>query len=218
MLTQSPEGMSFVLFLDAGTIFDLRIERLRGVTINLSLIESVKCFRGFIGKLFFEKGDFILKEYTHWVLEGDWGGQIYLSVKVGAVKEERLEAALRIIDIVEWTCNECDGASMYQEVAGGYGEGISGGMGGGRYATTERIWIHDGLNSGLKTWVEAFLFGEVELPTIEQIFGWLIQEDRSLRFPGNRKSVSPKLYRLARVTHARATKCLNTAAPKTSSV
>ena len=170
--------------------------------------------RGFLKKKFSLKGDCISKRGTYWVLEGDWGGQIYLSVRANAVSEKRAFAALWIVDVVQWTCNNdlevCQGACVHLD-KGRPGRPISGGMGGGMFAYS-RIWMHDGLNSGLKTWVEPFLFGEVDLPSVEKIFEWLLQEDQRFHHWSHKE-----LYRLARVAHARASKCLEVAAPEISS-
>jgi len=146
------------------------------------------------------------------VLEGDWGGQIYLSVRVDAVAKERVEAALRIINEVEWTCNDGEGLDAYQ-MKSRPGRPIGGGMGGGTFPLG-RIWMHSGLNSGLATWAEPFLFGEVGLPKIEQIIEWLRVENRSFRHWSHERT-----YKHAQAALILAQKCMNTTdSPQTNKV
>lgn len=57
-------------------------------------------------------------EATRWVvMEGDWGGQIYLSIPVhllpASTTFQQLVDVLKYIDDLSWDCNEGDGASMY---------------------------------------------------------------------------------------------------------
>jgi|GEM_PF-1843866 len=78
---------------------------------------------------------------AHLHMEGDWGGQIYLSVPAAQVfcDEQRLKQLLAEIDEKEWSCNNGDGTSLtYRK---GIKEiGINGGMGGGEI--TDSLWVH----------------------------------------------------------------------------
>lgn len=120
------------------------------------------------------------KRGTFWVLESDWGGQVLMSVPAETVKTELLRAALIIVDAVDWTCNDGDGCSLFQEV-GRPGGAIFGGMGGGIFPRG-RIWIHKNLNSGSRAWVEKFLFDGADLPTVEKLVEWLAEEDCAFQY------------------------------------
>jgi len=87
------------------------------------------------------------------VLEGDWGGQIYLTIPPELVSLylsryplAAVSLLLQEIDRFAWGCNDDDGASAYilepdaEDLEFG---GIAGGMGGGRL--TGSLWLHDGL-------------------------------------------------------------------------
>jgi hypothetical protein len=80
------------------------------------------------------------------VMEGDWGGQIYLVCPVSLVNcdEKALDQLLSELDEIAWDCNEGEGAGMYYERRKP-GEGVAGGMGGG--VATGDLWIHPGLVS-----------------------------------------------------------------------
>lgn len=71
-------------------------------------------------------------EGSYVVLEGDWGGQIYLCCPVSHIKcsQEQLKRLLDDLDAIAWKCNEEEGKGMYFEIRKP-GEGIGGGMGGG---------------------------------------------------------------------------------------
>lgn len=80
------------------------------------------------------------------VLEGDWGGQIYLTIPWRLVGQDALVGALlHWLDWLAWECNEGDGAraSLYDPAEHGEDpeEGIAGGMGGG--ALDDGLWLHD---------------------------------------------------------------------------
>jgi hypothetical protein len=76
------------------------------------------------------------------VLEGDYGGQIYLTCPASVVEcsESTLAALLRELDRIAWPTNDNDGIAMHFEVAP-VGAGIAGGIGGG--IVTESVWVHD---------------------------------------------------------------------------
>lgn len=96
------------------------------------------------------------------VMEGDWGGQIYLTCPTGLVKcgEEALRKLLSKIDQGEWGCNEGGGASMSFGRAKP-GDGVSGGMGGG--AVTDGLWIHGGISPKLAGLIRRVISGESDL-------------------------------------------------------
>jgi hypothetical protein len=75
------------------------------------------------------------------VLEGDGGGQIYLTCPMRHVKcsEETLNKLLHEIDKLEWYCNEGWGVRTYYRRAES-GDGVWGGMGGG--IVEDELWIH----------------------------------------------------------------------------
>jgi hypothetical protein len=77
------------------------------------------------------------------VLEGDYGGQIYVVVPAREVRcsEEALTQLLADIDEGEWA--DEGGARVYYE-RHALGASISGGMGGGTVAAP--IWVHPKLN------------------------------------------------------------------------
>jgi hypothetical protein len=80
------------------------------------------------------------------VLEGDWGGQIYLTIPWRLVGHDALVGALlHWLDWLAWECNEGDGAraSLYDPTRHGDDpeEGIDGGMGGGELR--DGLWLHD---------------------------------------------------------------------------
>ncbi|MBE7680780.1 hypothetical protein [Paenibacillus sp. P13VS] len=79
---------------------------------------------------------------TYVIMEGDWGGQVYLSCPMDIVKcnEDTLKNLLIDLDTIAWDCNEGEGKGLYYEVRQPE-EGICGGMGGGEI--TEKLWIHE---------------------------------------------------------------------------
>ncbi|WP_307215224.1 hypothetical protein [Paenibacillus tundrae] len=64
------------------------------------------------------------------IMEGDDGGQIYLSCPMKLVKcsEETLHILLKDLDTIAWDCNEGEGQGLFYEKLFP-GDGISGGMG-----------------------------------------------------------------------------------------
>jgi hypothetical protein len=92
------------------------------------------------------------------VLEGDYGGQIYVVVRASQVacSEEVLHRLLAEIDATEW--EDPDGARVYYEVQP-MGSGIPGGMGGA--CVTDAIWVHPRLGS-LQTAIAKVLSGAAD--------------------------------------------------------
>jgi|SRR5947209_9982769 len=91
------------------------------------------------------------------ILEGDYGGQIYLVARTSDVRcsEEALQRLLCELDALEW--NDPDGTRVYFEVHQA-GQGIPGGMGGA--VVTEQPWVHPHLRH-LETGIREFLIGKV---------------------------------------------------------
>jgi hypothetical protein len=75
------------------------------------------------------------------IMEGDWGGQIYLTcpMKLVHCSEGALENLLTDLDDIAWHCNEGLGTGIYYEVRKP-GEWISGGLGGGYVSDT--LWVY----------------------------------------------------------------------------
>lgn len=91
------------------------------------------------------------------ILEGDWGGQIYLVVPMSLVlcSEPTLRALLLELDRRQW--NELEGVGLYFE-RHAVGDLIPGGMGGGR--PLSGLWIHRALAlRGLRRAIEEILGG-----------------------------------------------------------
>ncbi len=95
---------------------------------------------------------------AHMYMQGDWGGQIYLSIPARQIVcgMDELQTLLKHIDRREWGCNEGDGKSIgflkaLKDV------GISGGMGGGQ--ANESLWVHESLED-LKSDIEDVLRGK----------------------------------------------------------
>ncbi|MBT5338592.1 hypothetical protein HN858_04640 [Candidatus Falkowbacteria bacterium] len=81
---------------------------------------------------------------TWLVMEGDWGGQIYLSVPIRYVGEDvgeqQLQYLLSRIDRQAWSVNEGDGRSLYLRHTNKAESGVSGGMGGG--LLFDGLWLY----------------------------------------------------------------------------
>lgn len=78
---------------------------------------------------------------TVMVLEGDWGGQVYLTVPVDRLgPDAQLEALLLHLDRIAWPSNEGQGTRVYREDAM-LDEGIPVGMGGG-CVFSDAVWLH----------------------------------------------------------------------------
>lgn len=75
------------------------------------------------------------------VLEGDWGGQVYLTVPLRRIgPNAQLETLLARLDRIAWPSNGGQGRRAYMKAAS-VREGISGGMGGGR-VFSHAVWLH----------------------------------------------------------------------------
>jgi hypothetical protein len=90
------------------------------------------------------------------ILEGDFGGQIYVVARVERVccSEDALRSLLGDIDALEW--NEPEGANIFYE-RHAVGETIRGGMGGA--VVSNEIWTHPTLTVSREA-VVAVLAGE----------------------------------------------------------
>lgn len=91
------------------------------------------------------------------IMEGDWGGQIYLSYPVNLIKcqFDRVEQLLNDINKIEWD-DDGEGARIYFEVKK-VGDGIAGGMKGG--LITDSLWVHSRLEK-LKDEIMDVLLGK----------------------------------------------------------
>jgi hypothetical protein len=77
------------------------------------------------------------------ILEGDWGGQIYLVAQAARVvaDEAALERLLRDLDAIAWPANDAGGARVrYERLPAG--ATVPGGMGGGVVAEAGGLWVH----------------------------------------------------------------------------
>lgn len=106
-----------------------------------------------------------LGDGPYWlVLEGDWGGQIYLTVpwhRVGP--ESRIRVLLKRMNALAWSSNEGDGASAYLTTGD---IGVSGGMGGGRLG--EKLWLHKEFLGEPTSWMQTAA-DELRGATCEQV-------------------------------------------------
>jgi hypothetical protein len=92
------------------------------------------------------------------ILEGDYGGQIYVTCPAKLVKcgEDALGALLDEIDHMEW--DNPSGAGLYYE-RHPVGAGVAGGMGGA--VVLDGVWLHDELEqAGHRPNIEAVLAGK----------------------------------------------------------
>lgn len=76
------------------------------------------------------------------IMEGDWGGQIYLTCPMTLVKcgENALKSLLLDLNQIAWPGNEGEGTGIYYEQRV-CGELIAGGMGGG--LSKDCLWVHE---------------------------------------------------------------------------
>ncbi|ANY67864.1 hypothetical protein BBD42_16325 [Paenibacillus sp. BIHB 4019] len=83
-------------------------------------------------------------ENAYLVMEGDYGGEIYLvcPVKIIRCSSQTLSRLLEDIDRLYW--EDEDGRGIYFELFN-IGDIVSGGMGGG--VATNRLWVHEELLS-----------------------------------------------------------------------
>lgn len=96
------------------------------------------------------------------IMEGDWGGQIYLSCPIELVKcnEKSLGILLDDLDEIAWGCNEGEGKGLFYEIHLP-GDGVGGGMGGG--LVEEGLWIHDEFKVlNLFDRIEQVLLGDID--------------------------------------------------------
>jgi hypothetical protein len=96
------------------------------------------------------------------ILDGDWGGQVYLSCPASMVRcsQEVLHRLLLDIDARCWACNEGGGAGVYFERKP-VGAEVSGGMGGG--IVTDGLWLHEEVEGfGIRAQIEEILAGHHE--------------------------------------------------------
>ena len=96
------------------------------------------------------------------IMEGDYGGQIYLTCQMKHIKcdEETMNKLLHDLDRIEWGCNDEDeGSSIdYHCVKPGYG--VIGGMGGG--VVVNGLWIHEDINPTVTAKIQQVLTGEIK--------------------------------------------------------
>ncbi|MEI7512442.1 MAG: hypothetical protein WCK01_03215 [Candidatus Uhrbacteria bacterium] len=90
------------------------------------------------------------------VLEGDWGGQIYLTVSSYGTDLTHLDQLLNELDAIAWSCNEGGGSSWTILDSDENDTEIGGGMGGGR-AAQGSVWMHNEFR-GLKKMEERVRF------------------------------------------------------------
>lgn len=85
----------------------------------------------------------------HLILEGDWGGQIYLSVPVDKINcdIDDINKVLQLLDQIAWKINEGEGASYYFAKFNHVEDSgiIPGGMKGGQY--NDNLWLQEEFNS-----------------------------------------------------------------------
>ena len=100
------------------------------------------------------------------ILDGDWGGQVYLTAPVALVgiDEAGLNRLIHEIDLEAWGGQDEDSLSITYR-SGAVGDGVWGGMGGG--GLRDALWIHPELEQlGWLDGIEAMLAGRIEhLPT-----------------------------------------------------
>ena len=76
------------------------------------------------------------------VMEGDWGGQVYVACPLTevAAPDDTLTDLLGVLDRIAWQDNDGDGCGSRFERAPA-GSGVAGGIGGGRVDAA--IWVHE---------------------------------------------------------------------------
>lgn len=101
-------------------------------------------------------------ENAYVIMEGDWGGQIYLicPMKLIQCSEFTLTNLLDDLDNTAWECNEGEGKGIYYEIRIP-GEIVGGGMGGGE--VTDQLWLHKEFTDlGLFKAIEKVITGKTE--------------------------------------------------------
>lgn len=102
-----------------------------------------------------EAGEAFYKENADnlWlVLEGDWGGQIYLTIPITLLKKFDTDTIRKIgwlhqaIDRDRWKNNDDDGRAAQIVFTTNPDKGIAGGMGGGKLYKGE-VWLHSDLDT-----------------------------------------------------------------------
>jgi hypothetical protein len=94
------------------------------------------------------------------VMQGDDGGQIYVTCPVSlvAADEPTLRRLLEDLDAIAWPGADADMRSLHYERRP-IGSGVAGGMGGGRVTT--KIWVHDEfIRAGVAGAAQAVIRGE----------------------------------------------------------
>ena len=91
------------------------------------------------------------------VMEGDYGGSIYLTCPAQIVECDETTLRQLALDIDERDWNDPDGLGLFYERVE-VGEGVAGGRGGG--TVTDGIWLHPDLETkGLREAIQAVLSG-----------------------------------------------------------
>jgi hypothetical protein len=91
------------------------------------------------------------------VMEGDYGGSIYLTCPARIVNCDDATLRRLLLDLDKRDWNDADGVGLYYEVASP-GSGIAGGTGGA--TVTTGVWLHPDLEAkGLRERVEAVIAG-----------------------------------------------------------
>ena len=128
------------------------------------------------------------------VMEGDWGGQIYLVTPMRLVtcQEETLRHLLMDLDDIGWPTNDSEGTGLYYERYH-IGQIVPGGMGGGK--ALDDLWVHgEFAEYGIQERIRAVLSGKLpqlgltqeELQRIRELDKARI--DRRLKEISSRKS------------------------------
>jgi hypothetical protein len=92
------------------------------------------------------------------VMEGDYGGSIYLTCPARLVHCDEATLQQLLLDLDEHDWNDPEGVGLYYERAPA-GSGIAGGSGGG--VVTNTVWLHPELEAkGLRPQVEAVIAGK----------------------------------------------------------
>jgi hypothetical protein len=93
---------------------------------------------------------------SYLVMEGDYGGQIYLVCPVKLIRADSDTLKRLLIDIDKHGWNDEHGRGMFFEVFI-IGDIVAGGMGGG-FAENE-LWVHEGIQS-IKNEISKVIYGK----------------------------------------------------------